>query len=71
MKRMLLIPAMFGLTCYLWCSAAGAVETRETVRKLPNGSVETCRYETDFITVDGANIIRTAWRCVITKKVGK
>jgi hypothetical protein len=64
MKKFLLIPVTFGLLIALWVDAAGAVETKETVRNLPDGSTEVCRYETDFAQAqDGALVIRTAWRC--------
>lgn len=71
MKRMLLIPITFGLPLALWVDAASAADTRTETKRYPDGSVETCKYETDFVTTkDGATVIRTAWRCVHSK-VGK
>lgn len=70
MKRMALIPIAFGLLTALWIDAAQGADRFETIKKLPDGSVEVCQYETDFATAkDGALVIRTAWRCVTTKGV--
>lgn len=67
MKRMLLIPVTFGLLLALWVDAANATETRTETKRLPDGSTEVCKYETDFAkTLDGSLVIRTAWRCVRT-----
>lgn len=69
MKRFLLIPVTFGLLLGLWVHAAQGADRTETVKKLPNGSVERCVYETSFETAkDGGTVIVTAWRCVVTRK---
>lgn len=61
-------PITFGSLLVLWCSAGHAADRTETIKMLPDGSVEVCQYETDFATAkDGALVIRTAWRCVTTK----
>lgn len=70
MKRMALIPIVFGLLTALWIDAAQGADRTETIKMLPDGSVEVCQYETDFVTAkDGALVIRTAWRCVTAKGV--
>lgn len=68
MKHFILIPVVASLLLAMWADAAQGADHTETTRKLPNGSVEVCKYETDFVTTkDGATVVRTAWRCVTTK----
>lgn len=65
--RMISIPFFAGLLVALWVTAADAADTKTTTTRHPDGSVEVCKYQTDFATTrDGANVIRTAWRCVRT-----
>lgn len=61
-------PLTVGSMLVLWCTASSATETTKTTRKLPDGSTEVCKYETDFATAkDGALVIRTAWVCITSK----
>lgn len=61
----ILTPVTFVILLSGWANAA---DHQETVRKLPNGAIERCSYETDFATTkDGSTVVRTAWRCVTTK----
>lgn len=63
--------AMVGLFIGTVAGLSGASESKTTTKTYPDGSVEVCRYETDFVqTRDGANVIRTAWRCVRYSRSG-
>lgn len=63
-----LTPVMFVTLLAGW---ANATDRFTTIKNVGNGSVEVCRYETDFVqTKDGSNMIRTAWVCT-TSKVSK
>jgi len=64
--------AIVGLLLGTMAGVAGATDTKTTTKVYADGSTEVCKYETDFAqTADGANVIRTAWRCVRTAKKGK
>ena len=59
---------MFGILLGTLTGIASATDSKTTVKKLPNGSTETCKFETDFATAkDGGLVVRTAWRCVTVK----
>lgn len=47
--------------------ATPVADSKTTVTRNADGSVTTCRYETDFVTVQGSTMIRTAWRCETVK----
>lgn len=51
----------------LWALTTHAADTRTTVTKNADGSQTTCTYKKDFVQVDGANMIRNAFRCVTVK----
>lgn len=64
----ILTPVVFVTLIAGWANAA---DRTQTTKRLPDGSVEVCKYDTDFATTkDGALVIRTAWVCT-TSKVSK